>query len=424
MISDFLVFFAVYFALGELIIVLFAIKYSFKHYEVRLFTFALLFRLLLTFFYYYRTFFGGSDATSYYPSARYIGFHSNFWSFFKTGTIFIDNLAWLFYPLISFFDNTYLMLYIPFSLIAFAGSILFYRTLVFMKIPNWRMIFFVSFFLPNLVFWSSNLGKDSIIYFGITGLIYSLRKFPKVNFPATLAFGTLIYFVRPHIIGLMLISIMLGIFLQRNKLNFRNIVFFIMLIGSFLFLQEKIFKFVGIKVDRGEDTEQTQANNYSVQPGLGDYYDESMKTIETMSTQYKGTGAEIKQPGKLYTLLAPYYMISFISMPFIWQARTPIQFASAVESLIYQYFLLIVILNWRLLIQSTLLPQKYSWIIYTVLTSIIFGMSTSNFGLGVRQKCMVLPLLIIFYVIVKTKKDETNKLKKEKRALFPLLKPV
>ena len=117
MISDFLVFFAVYFALGELIIVLFAIKYSFKHYEVRLFTFALLFRLLLTFFYYYRTFFGGSDATSYYTYARYIGFHSNFWSFFKTGTIFIDNLAWLFYPLISFFDNTYLMLYIPFSLI-------------------------------------------------------------------------------------------------------------------------------------------------------------------------------------------------------------------------------------------------------------------------------------------------------------------
>lgn len=425
MVYDFLVYFAVYLAVGELIIILFAKKYSFKQYEVRICTFALLFRITLTYFYFYRTLFVSADAYNYYIFARYIGFHGNFLMFFKTGTAFLDNLSWLFYLIVSFFNNAYLMLYIPFSLLAFMGSMLFYRTLCSMNIKNRRLIFFVSFFLPNLVFWSSDLGKDSIVYFGITGLLFSLRYFPKINILALAGFGATIYFVRPHVIGLLLISSLLGTFLQRNRFSIRNIVFFSMLLGSFLFLQERIFKFVGINVDKSDIVEQTQTNDASFQPGVKRYYDESMKTIKNMSSQYKGTGSEIQHKRNLNFLLSPYYMASFISMPFVWQVRNPIQLTSSIESMIYQFFLLYILFNWKLLVSSSLFPQKFSWLIYMVLTSIIYGMSTSNFGLGVRQKCMVLPLLIIFYVIVKTKKDEIkNQTKKIQRVPQPLAKLV
>jgi hypothetical protein len=404
MFYDILAFVAVYFVVGEAIIVFYALRCASTQTEVRTLNLALLFRMGLTFFYYYRTFSGPSDATTYYTFARYVGFHSDFWSFFQTGTQFIDNLSWLFYPLVSFFDNSYLMLYVPFSLIAFIGSILFYRTLSDLKATDDRIRILISFFLPNLIFWSSNLGKDSIMYFGITGLLYSLRNTSRINFSGLIGFGSVIFFVRPHIIGLLLISGMLGTFLQRNKMNFRTIAISVVFFASFLLLQDKIFSFVGMKIEK-EDVETVQTG---AMPDFEQYYSEGMRKISNMSSQYKGTGAEIQQPSKIRFLVAPYYFLAFISMPFLWQARNAIQLASAIESTIYQYFILVIILRWRSLIASTMLPLKYFWMFYLVITSIIFGMSTSNFGLGVRQKCMVLPVLILLYAITITKTQRSS----------------
>jgi hypothetical protein len=41
---------------------------------------------------------------------------------------------------------------------------------------------------------------------------------------------------------------------------------------------------------------------------------------------------------------------------------------------------------------------------YTVFGSIIMGMTYTNFGLTVRQKCMVLPCILLFYACVRTQK--------------------
>jgi|GEM_PF-2799653 hypothetical protein len=413
MLKNFLIFFAVYFSLGLGLVVAFSIAFRFKDIEARMLALAMVFRLLCTYGYYYRTFAGPSDATGYWAYARDVGLSGEFASFFQTGTKFIDHLSALFYPAIAGFDDTYLMLYIPFSLIAFAGSVLFYRTLVSMKTAGRRLPFVLSFFLPNLVFWSSNLGKDSIMYFGIVGIIFSLRQFPKVNIPGLVGFGAAAYFVRPHIIGLMLISVLFGLFLQSRKLTLRNIVFFVAVLGAFLMLQERIFKFAGIHVDSGEET---MTADEAKRPGISRYYDESMKRVEGMSGQYQGTGAHMAS-GPPNVLFAPYYLIAFVSMPFLWQARTPIQLVSAVESVIYQYFLLMVLLNWKTVLSSPALPLRYPWIIYFVFTSVIYGMSTSNFGLGVREKCMVLPVLILFYAAVSTvRADRKRELTDKRRA--------
>jgi len=114
-------------------------------------------------------------------------------------------------------------------------------------------------------------------------------------------------------------------------------------------------------------------------------------------------------------LYAPVYFLPFLLGPFIWQARKPIQFVSALENVIYQLMLLYLVLNWRSLARAKFLQFKLAWVIYVVVASTILGMMYSNFGLTVRQKCMVLPVLVVFFVAAYGYKEKVRLERKAKQ---------
>jgi hypothetical protein len=47
------------------------------------------------------------------------------------------------------------------------------------------------------------------------------------------------------------------------------------------------------------------------------------------------------------------------------------------------------------------IPFKYSWITYLILSSIIEGAAQTNFGLIIRQRCMVLPVVFLLFLSVR-----------------------
>lgn len=186
MLFDFLIFLSVYLVLGEIVIVIFAVTYKAKQKEVAVFNLALLFKIVCTFGYYVFALSNPADAVGYYRYAQ-AGVPASITTLFQTSTDFVNAVAAYFFPLVSFFDNSFLMLFIPFSLLGFAGSLLFFKTLQTVAPANRKLeLYAVSFFLPNMVFWTSNLGKDSLIYLGIVLVMYGFLpkpKPPKISLP-------------------------------------------------------------------------------------------------------------------------------------------------------------------------------------------------------------------------------------------------
>lgn len=393
MVNDFLVFAGIYSAIAVGIIIAFCILNKLGNRSAELFFGAALFRMFMTYGYYSYAKNTSSDAFGYFHYAMQSGFV--FSDFIRPGTSFIDNFAGLFRIFISFFDNPCLMLFIPFSLLAFVGSLLFYKTIRSIGQLKHREAIILSFYLPNLLFWTSNIGKDSIIYLGLMIIIYGLvtPKISTIKIAYLIIAATIIYMVRPHIVFFLMVSFMGGFILERNKFSFRTVAILLVVLIGFLLTYQSIFKFVGINISSESETGENAVN----------LYNQSLTRIQSQQKNLAIGGAATKVNPTRYIFM-PVYVVNFLCAPFFWQVRKPIHLLGAIESIIYQIMLIYIIRNIKILIRDTRMPFKNTWIIYVLISSSIMGASFTNFGVTIRQRCMVIPFLILLYALIKSTK--------------------
>lgn len=404
---DFLTFFAMYLIAGEIAILLFCKFLKYGNREIEIFSLGLVFRMLLTYGYYFYTLNNVADTKSYFDYAET---GSIIWKdLFTPGDAVIYNVAAVFHHLIFMFDNRYLMLYGPFSFLGFCGSMIFYRTLkpLFASRKNKTELYFLSFFLPNIVFWTSNIGKDSIVYFGLMLILYGVVNGPdKVKSLVSIIAGAIVvYYIRPHVVFFLFAGFGTGMLLERQVLSFRTVALVLIVAAGFVVAHQRIFEIIGVKTE----TESTL--------GLGSVYQAGVNRMETSSHNLGSMGDASTGERKFKALLAPYYLVQFLCSPFIWQARKPIQLGSAIENVLYQFFLLYFLFHWKAFTSSRLVPYKYGLLLYSVLSSAIMGMAYTNFGLTVRQKCMVLPCIIVLYACVRAQVFLNGKKQLQRKAV-------
>lgn len=401
---DFLLFASLFLMFGSIINVAAMRWFGFENRYLGLLTGALVFRLLLCYFYYFYFLDKPADATRYYSYAVNSGLSLS--GLLSPGTVFIKNVAALFYDLMPKLPNDYLMLYIPFGLCGHIGSLIFFAVCECFPSVSSRVRAIIPFFLPNLIFWTSNLGKDSIIYLGLMMVIYGFLVFPGVvvkRLPWMVPGFILVLSIRPHIAAILLLALLFGILTRFVRMDGRTIALTVIISIGFYLSYERVLDFVGLKieVEEGEDAVDT----------MGDIYEQSMKNIQTRagSLNYGGAAAQ-KTPISL--LKAPVYFINFIGGPFLWLARKPMQVTAAFESLIYQFLILYITRYWAFFRRHAGVEYKYAWVFFVILGSFILGMSYTNFGLTIRQKCMVIPPLLIIYLIVASERA-TDKISHE-----------
>jgi hypothetical protein len=394
MIHNFLTFLSVFLTAGVAVIVVYIIVYKPIAAEVQVFLLGLLFKIAFTYYYFNFTLTASADAYGYYTfaSSTELGFALLGWT--HPGTDFVQVVATLFYPLVSFFDNPYLMLFIPFSLLGFIGTLLFYRTLRHVApLKKRNEIYLLCFFMPNLIYWTSNIGKDSLVYFGIALVMYGFEARPRFPRNILLIIGGafVVYMVRPHVIMFMLFGFLLGLFFEKRKLSFRSVAVFAFALGAFLVLHGKIFDIAGVYVDEGGENKSS----------LGAYYSAGVSRVEASSqTLNIGESATGSSHG-FSAVLFPYYIFRFLTSPFLWEARKPIHIVSALETIIYQIMIVYLCIHWKDVRKIDFIPFKYSWLIYLLVSSIIGGASQSNFGLIVRERCMALPVILLYFAALR-----------------------
>ena len=191
-----------------------------------------LYHLLFFVIYYAFTMFSRSDSLEYFAKATTIG--DKYSLFEYTGTQFIDNFSALFVSF-GFSFESMMLLFSWFGYIGFVFAYLFFRENIPINVIVFRRFDLLTLllFLPNMHFWTSSLGKGSLIFMGLMVFTYSLKK-PKNRILLLLIGGYFVYMIRPTVMLFVLTGVMFGLLTGREKISTMLRIFLVA--GSLLFL--------------------------------------------------------------------------------------------------------------------------------------------------------------------------------------------
>lgn len=134
---------------------------------------------------------------------------SSWTDFLKPGT---DVVKLLTFPLVRFFDLPFLIGFLIFSLLGFAGVLILYRNLMRLAGSKVKLQILVVLLmlLPNLHFWTSLIGKEALILIPLTIFCAELSR--KRYFSVWLIISLLaVAVIRPHVAFVLALSYVLAL---------------------------------------------------------------------------------------------------------------------------------------------------------------------------------------------------------------------
>jgi len=320
--------------------------------------------------YYLYTVDNRSDSGEYYNKAS---FSDEWFGLYTTGTYFIVFLA---YPFVNFFHFSYESLMLIFAFIGFEGIVFFYiaaRENIY-KLPIKFFGFTVLellFLLPNCHFWSSSLGKGSVMTFAIGFFFFGLSRFQKRIYPL-LTGAYLIYMIRVHILLAILLGLGIGSLFSFGKLKWYFKVLIISAsIGGAFFVMDDVLKVSG-----------TESINI-----LDDNANVNKRATELGKSN---TGVDISnynQAMKLFT---------FIFRPLFYDAPNFMGIITSVEDVIYLFLAVQLIFVG--------FPKIVRWNGFFIIAffafliaSLALAQVSGNLGIALRQKAQIMPLFFMVY---------------------------
>ena len=311
-----------------------------------------------------------ADSHIYYNS---IGQHAPF----DVSTAFIK---WIMSRLDFFFSASYLDYFLLFQLFGFVGFCLLYNAIAEVishdHSKNAKRLLNIIIFLPNLHFWTSAIGKDSLIFFGITLSIWSLMKY-RTRMAGLIAGLIITYFVRPHVAGFFMASILLALLWGMGLTLRWRIAGTIAITVVIFMLLPKITDFVGL------ETLSTESVSIYLDKRQG-------YTFEG------GSAVDIRD----YNI--PLKFFTFLFRPLFFDAKGTLWWMVSVENLI---LLILAALTFSRKLWPLLFKYRVSFFMrfnffFFLVGLTAFSLSIANMGIAIRQKTMLMPSFIIIAISV------------------------
>lgn len=309
-----------------------------------------------------------SDSIAYFNKSAGVTSWLSLWG---TGTTFIHFFAW---PFTGLFGLSYYATMIIFSFFGFMAIMLFYITArenVKLE-PVWMNLTAIElvFLLPNTHFWSSSLGKGSVIMFGLALFTYGLSRFNRRFIPLVVG-GLITFMVRPHILFTAILSVMLGVVLTSSGIKpFLRWFIFILAAVVFIYISEDVLKFT--------ETESLDITSSSTL---------SHRAAELSKAT---TGVNIQDYGLFMR------MFTFWFRPLFFDGLGILGITVSFENLLYLYMFFMVIrqgiLTWK---------DWNGWfricLFFFLFGSFALAQVTGNLGIAMRQKAQLMPFFFIIY---------------------------
>lgn len=288
-----------------------------------------------------------------------------------------------------------LLNYIPAKLLGlkfFTGSILYivigyfgfvyFYALLKSQIPNLYMlrktkvlglsIFPYMLFLPNLHFWSSGVGKDTLLFFCIALFFYSSLKTSKRFFGLIISIG-LSFVIRPHMTLFMLMALGSGLVFDGRLKSYQKVFITLIFAGVFVGAINYVMNFVQLESLDTETVEEFSNNRVS---NLSD--ERTSSSVDTSSYPY---------PLKVFT---------FLFRPFFFDANGVLGLVASIENFILFLFFIKIIRNKFLKgFKASTYVVKASGFLF-IMGALSFSLILGNLGIMLRQKTPFIMMLIIF----------------------------
>jgi hypothetical protein len=333
-----------------------------------------------------------SDSKNYYRNTR--AYTGEWLDLYGTSTTFIDFIA---YPFTSMMNLPYVVVMVIFAWIGYLGFIftyLFFRENIPIKIKlfkRWDFLF-ILMFLPNMHFWTSSLGKGSVIFLGIMMFVYALKS-PKKRWLTLLVGALITYHVRPHVFMFLVVGAGLGYMSGNKKVSTaQKVGAFIGMIGLLILIQDKVLAVVNLG-----DSENV----------VSDFQEFTSSRSEGLSED-AGSGVDMAS----YPL--PVKLFTFWFRPLFIDAPGFLGLIVSAENLLYLIIAFKIIKkDFISFIKKSPPLVKTSFIIF-FMTSLAMTFVMSNLGIIMRQKSMVMYFLffVIYYYMAEKKYKKIVKLRK------------
>lgn len=338
---------------------------------------------------------GRGDAVYYWMHPKEITFQE-LWSNILSQSYASDYI----YLFNFFFSNTLDLSFFTgsllYSIIGYIG-IVYYYLILKKSVANYTdlrkikilniSIFPLLFFLPNLHFWSSGVGKDTILFFCIAIFIYSIFNIKKNIFNLILCF-VLSVFIRPHITLFLIIGFGFGFTFSGALKLYQKITIVAIFIIGFALMFNYVLSFV-------------QLENVSVE-AIEDYANHKSKVLNSKS----GSGVDISN----YPY--PLKILTYLYRPFFFDVNNPIAIIASFEN----FFLLILTIKiFTLSSIRRFLKSNYfikGSVMFLLIGTLTFSLILGNLGIMLREKNMFTPTFLIvafwFLSFIKQKKRKTS----------------
>ena len=311
------------------------------------------------FAYYIFTFFNIADSLAYYEKSLLGQFE------FYPGSRFVVFISSI---ILKIFDTNYLNIFLFFNIFGLIGILLLYRVLkpYLLVLGNY---WFLVLFIPSMSFWSSSLGKDSIVFLGVCLFLYSVVKNKlKILLPISFFF---IFMVRPHIA----LSALVAYFIY--MLIISRVNFFIKSFAVSIIL-------VGVYLSVGFIKDYVGLDDASIS-GVSDYVEYRQGLNQTGGSSFD-----------LASMSYPMQMFTYVFRPLPFDAHNTLSLFTSIENTIL--LLLFCFVLYKAKFKDFFEGRNFWLFLYVFLSCTILALTTANLGIATRQKWMFMPILI--YLII------------------------
>ena len=233
---------------------------------------------------------------------------------------------------------------------------------------------YLLLFLPGLHFWTSAIGTDAPVCLGVAMCTWAAFRLQKryLVFGAGLAIALVI---RPHITLIALVALAFTVLVGRNTRLLTRVA----LLGVTV---------VGVVSVAGLVSSSFNGLNLS-------NTDEVSEFLETKSSVSEDSGGDVSITGAAF----PVKLLSLLFRPFFIDATGMLGYIASLENVV----LLIIILTLfrrfgtSLQVARGAMFARFAFIFFAMLT-LLLAMVNYNVGLGLRQKMMMMPCLLAFFV--------------------------
>lgn len=294
---------------------------------------------------------------------------------FRLSTTFVIYLVqWL----REWLGGTYLDYFLLFQLFGFLGIVILMRTFheIYEELgeqqPLWT---YALLFLPGLHFWTSGIGKDGALFFAACLTTWAAMRLTQRYIAFAIGVGIMVLF-RPHIALLAMVAVALSIFFDRRT---KGSIKFMLFVAAAL-----ATGFVASTVSSTFQLDVTNAD--SVSQFLSAREEISQRSQEGMNTAVLNASFPVR-------------LLSLLFRPLFFDAAGLPAYIASAENAIFLVVVGTLVFHARKVMKMAraLNYVRYSFA-FAALVALLLTIMYYNVGLGLRQKTMFVPAVLVMFV--------------------------